>query len=227
LRILRFIRFSLEYNSNIENLNVIKIINKNVRFLKLISSERLFIELKKILELKNLESIKNKNYFKKILNKVYQLRFFERLKKVRTFKTKLNYLELLAILLVGYDTKHIYFSKEFRLSNKEKDYLNFIASQFKSLRNTSYHLRVIKKQLYFYKKELALDFLNFIFYSTKKISFNNLKKYQLFIKRFKIPAFPISGNFLIRRGFKQGKSLGKKLESLKNSWIENDFKFNL
>jgi poly(A) polymerase len=227
LRILRFIRFSLEYNSNIENLNVIKIINKNVRFLKLISSERLFIELKKILELKNLESIKNKNYFKKILNKVYQLRFFERLKKVRTFKTKLNYLQLLAILLVGYDTKHIYFSKEFRLSNKEKDYLNFIASQFKSLRNISYHLRVIKKQLYFYKKELALDFLNFIFYSTKKISFNNLKKYQLFIKRFKIPAFPISGNFLIRRGFKQGKSLGKKLESLKNSWIENDFKFNL
>jgi poly(A) polymerase len=227
LRILRFIRFSLEYNSNIENLNVIKIINKNVRFLKLISSERLFIELKKILELKNLKSIKNKNYFKKILNKVYQLRFFERLKKVRTFKTKLNYLQLLAILLVGYDTKYIYFSKEFRLSNKEKDYLNFIASQFKSLRNISYDLRVIKKQLYFYKKELALDFLNFIFYSTKKISFNNLKKYQLFIKRFKIPAFPISGNFLIRRGFKQGKSLGKKLESLKNSWIENDFKFNL
>jgi poly(A) polymerase len=158
---------------------------------------------------------------------VYQLRFFERLKKVRTFKTKLNYLQLLAILLVGYDTKYIYFSKEFRLSNKEKDYLNFIASQFKSLRNISYDLRVIKKQLYFYKKELALDFLNFIFYSTKKISFNNLKKYQLFIKRFKIPAFPISGNFLIRRGFKQGKSLGKKLESLKNSWIENDFKFNL
>ena len=158
---------------------------------------------------------------------MYQLRFFERLKKVRTFKTKLNYLQLLAILLVGYDTKHIYFSKKFRLSNKEKDYLNLIASQFKSLRNISYDFRVIKKQLFFHKKELTLDFLNFIFYSTKKISLKNLKKYQLFVKRFKIPVFPISGNFLILRGFKQGKSLGKKLDLLKNSWIKNDFKLDL
>ena len=47
LRILRFIRFSLEYNSNIKDHNIIRIINKNVRFLKFISQERLFIELKK------------------------------------------------------------------------------------------------------------------------------------------------------------------------------------
>ena len=77
--LLRFIRFSLEYNSNIENLNVIKIINKNVKFLRFISQERLFMELKKILELKNFFNIYNKNYFKKIINQVYKLKFFERL----------------------------------------------------------------------------------------------------------------------------------------------------
>jgi poly(A) polymerase len=49
----------------------------------------------------------------------------------------------------------------------------------------------------------------------------------LFIKEFKVPIFPISGDFLIRRGFKQGKSLGKRLNFLKKSWIENDFKLNL
>jgi poly(A) polymerase len=227
LRILRFIRFSLEYNGNIKDKKVLNIINTNIQSLKLISPERLFIELKKILELKNLESIKNKNYFKKILNKIYQLRFFERLSKIRASKLRLNYLQLLSILLVGYDKKHIYFSKQFRLSNKEKDYLNFISSQFKSLRNTTYNLKVIKKQIYFYKKELALDFLNFIFFGTNKISYKNLKKYQLFIRRFKVPIFPISGDFLLHRGFKQGKSLGKKLNSLKKSWIENDFKLNL
>ena len=211
LRILRFIRFSLEYNENIKDKIVIKIINKNIQFLKLISPERLFMELKKILELKNIESIKNKDYFKKILNKIYQLRFFERLSRIKTSKLKLNYLQLLSILLVGHDKKHIFFSKQFRLSNKEKVYLNFIASQFKSLKNISYNFKVIKKQIYFYKKELALDFLNFIFFATNKISYKNLKKYQLFIKEFKVPIFPISGDFLIRKGFKQGKCLGKKL----------------
>jgi len=227
LRILRFIRFSLEFNENIKDKKVLKIINKNIQFLKLISPERLFIELKKILELKNLESIKNKNYFKKILNKIYQLRFFDRLSRIKTSKLRLNYLQLLSILLVGYDKKHIFFSKQFRLSNKESDYLNFIFSQFKSLKNKSYDYKTIKQQIFFYKKQLTLDFLYFIFIATKKISYKNLKKYQLFIKKFKVPIFPISGDFLIRRGFKQGKSLGKRLNSLKKSWIENDFKLNL
>jgi tRNA nucleotidyltransferase/poly(A) polymerase len=227
LRILRFIRFSLEFNENIKDKKVLRIINKNIQFLKLISPERLFIELKKILELKNLESIKNKNYFKKILNKIYQLRFFERLCRIKTSKLRLNYLQLLSILLVGYDKKHIFFSKQFRLSNKESDYLNFIFSQFKSLKNKSYDYKTIKQQIFFYKKQLTLDFLYFIFIATKKISYKNLKKYQLFIKKFKVPIFPISGDFLIRRGFKQGKSLGKRLNSLKKSWIENDFKLNL
>jgi hypothetical protein len=227
LRILRFIRFSLEFNENIKDKKVLRIINKNIQFLKLISPERLFIELKKILELKNLESIKNKNYFKKILNKIYQLRFFDRLSRIKTSKLRLNYLQLLSILLVGYDKKHIFFSKQFRLSNKESDYLNFIFSQFKSLKNKSYDYKTIKQQIFFYKKQLTLDFLYFIFIATKKISYKNLKKYQLFIKEFKVPIFPISGDFLIRRGFKQGKSLGKRLNSLKKSWIENDFKLNL
>jgi poly(A) polymerase len=129
--------------------------------------------------------------------------------------------------LVGYDKKHIYFSKKFRLSNKEKKHLNLISSQFRLLRNESYDLKTIKKQIYFCKKELTSDFLNFMFFSTKKISYSNLKKYQLFIKRFKLPIFPISGNFLIRRGLKQGKNLGKKLNSLKKSWIKNDFKLDL
>jgi tRNA nucleotidyltransferase/poly(A) polymerase len=227
LRILRFIRFSLEYDTKIKDKKVLSILNKNIKFLRLISPERLFIELKKILELKNLESINRKDYFKKIISKVYHLRFFERLSKIKLFKLKLNYLQLLSILLVGHDKRHLYFSKQFRLSNKEKNYLNFISMQFKLLKKIPYDYKIIKQQIYFYKKELTLDFLNFFFSVTKKISYKNLKKYELFIKKFTVSVFPISGDFLIRRGFKQGKDLGKKLESLKNSWINNDFKLNL
>ncbi|MEY4145999.1 MAG: hypothetical protein RL327_478, partial [Pseudomonadota bacterium] len=74
---------------------------------------------------------------------------------------------------------------------------------------------------------LALDFLNFIFCLKKEMNINTLKKYRKFIKRFKVPRFPITGNFLMKKGFKQGLELGKKLDFLKNYWIKNNFKLNL
>lgn len=227
LRIIRFIRFSLEYNASIKDQNIIKIINKNLKFLNLISPERLFIELKKILELSNLQKINYNDYFKKILRKVYKLRFFERLHQIKLFNHKLNYLNLLSILLIGYDKKHINFFKKFRLSNKEKNFLNFIYLKFNFSKYTPYNHKIIRQQIYFYNKELTLGFLNFIFCATKKISLKKLKKYQLYIKKYKIISFPLSGDFLISRGFKQGKTLGKKIKFLKNLWIQNDFKLNL
>jgi poly(A) polymerase len=231
LRILRFIRFTLEYNSNIQDHNIIRIINKNIRFLKLISEERLFIELKKILELKSFFTINKKNYFKKIINQIYKIKFFDRLNRVQILNKKLgsnfNYLQLLSILLVGYDQKYKYFSKEFRLSNKDKDYLNFIYEQFKLLKNKQYSYQAIRRQIYFYNKDLTLDFLNFIFCIKKEINLKTLLKYRLFIKKLKVPRFPISGDFLIKKGFKQGKKLGKKLEFLEDSWIKSNFKLNL
>jgi len=231
LRILRFIRFTLEYNSNIQDHNIIRIINKNIRFLKLISEERLFIELKKILELKSFFTINKKNYFKKIINQIYKIKFFDRLNRVQILNKKLgsnfNYLQLLSILLVGYDEKYKYFSKEFRLSNKDKDYLNFIYEQFKLLKNKQYSYQAIRRQIYFYNKDLTLDFLNFIFCIKKEINLKTLLKYRLFIKKLKVPRFPISGDFLIKKGFKQGKKLGKKLEFLEDSWIKSNFKLNL
>jgi len=231
LRILRFIRFTLEYNSNIQDHNIIRIINKNIRFLKLISQERLFIELKKILELKSFFTINKKNYFKKIINQIYKIKFFDRLNRVQILNKKLgsnfNYLQLLSILLVGYDQKYKYFSKEFRLSNKDKDYLNFIYEQFKLLKNKQYSYQAIRRQIYFYNKDLTLDFLNFIFCIKKEINLKTLLKYRLFIKKLKVPRFPISGDFLIKKGFKQGKKLGKKLEFLEDSWIKSNFKLNL
>jgi len=231
LRILRFIRFTLEYNSNIQDHNIIRIINKNIRFLKLISEERLFIELKKILELKSFFTINKKNYFKKIINQIYKIKFFDRLNRVQILNKKLgsnfNYLQLLSILLVGYDQEYKYFSKEFRLSNKDKDYLNFIYEQFKLLKNKQYSYQAIRRQIYFYNKDLTLDFLNFIFCIKKEINLKTLLKYRLFIKKLKVPRFPISGDFLIKKGFKQGKKLGKKLEFLEDSWIKSNFKLNL
>ena len=231
LRIIRFIRFSLVYNNNINDRNIIKIINKNIKFLKLISKERLFIELKKILENQNFFNIINNNYFKNVIHKVYKLKFFDRLNKVKVLNKKLQlnlgYIQIISILLIGKDKTISHFLREFKLSNKDKHYLNLIYKEFKILKKKPYNYQIIKRQIYFYKKDLALDFLNFIFCLKKDMNINTLEKYKKFIQRFKVPRFPISGNFLIKRGFKQGLKLGKKLDFLKNYWIKNNFKLNL
>ena len=39
----------------------------------------------------------------------------------------------------------------------------------------------------------------------------------------KIPKFPISGDYLKKYGYKSGLVLGKKLKSLEEKWIENNF----
>lgn len=101
----------------------------------------------------------------------------------------LNYLQLLSILLVGNDKKNIFFSRKFRLSNKDRDYLNFIYGQFKLLKKEQYSYQTIRRQIYFYKKDLALDFLNFIFCLKKEISLKTFIKYRLFIKNLKFLNF--------------------------------------
>ncbi|NCU68120.1 MAG: hypothetical protein EBW29_00545, partial [Candidatus Fonsibacter ubiquis] len=179
----------------------------------------------------NFFNIINNNYFKNIIHKVYKLKFFNRLNKVKVLNKKLRlnlgYIQLISILLIGKDKIISDFLREFKLSNKDKHYLNLIYKEFKILKKKPYNYQIIKRQIYFYKKGLALDFLNFIFCLKKEMNINTLKKYRKFIKRFKVPRFPITGNFLMKKGFKQGLELGKKLDFLKNYWIKNNFKLNL
>ena len=39
----------------------------------------------------------------------------------------------------------------------------------------------------------------------------------------KIPKFPLSGDYLKEHGYEAGQTLGKKLKSLEEKWIENNF----
>ena len=44
-----------------------------------------------------------------------------------------------------------------------------------------------------------------------------------FINICKIPKFPVSGDYLKQHGYETGQVLGKKLKSLEEKWIENNF----
>ena len=43
------------------------------------------------------------------------------------------------------------------------------------------------------------------------------------MNRCEVPKFPISGDYLKEHGYKTGEPLGKKLKSLEEKWIKNNF----
>ena len=44
-----------------------------------------------------------------------------------------------------------------------------------------------------------------------------------FLCSSKIPEFPITGKYLLEKGFKSGTKVGEILKKIENRWIENDF----
>ena len=59
--------------------------------------------------------------------------------------------------------------------------------------------------------------------ANNKIETLSIEKLIDYVSTCEIPQFPISGDYLKKHGYDTGEVLGKKLKSLKEKWIENNF----
>ncbi len=92
LRILRYFRFFAQYSKIAHNEEVIRSIKKYINGLNIVSNERIFDELKKIILLENLLSLFSNRISNEIIVNIFpQLKYYERLKK---FKTLNHWLKL-------------------------------------------------------------------------------------------------------------------------------------
>jgi len=57
----------------------------------------------------------------------------------------------------------------------------------------------------------------------QKIDIEDVKKLIQYINVYKVPKFPISGEYLKTHGYKSGPNLGKKLKLLEEQWLKNNF----
>ena len=46
------------------------------------------------------------------------------------------------------------------------------------------------------------------------------------IKNTSIPKFPVTGNYLLSKGIKNGKKIGLLLKQIEKKWIDNNFSLN-
>ena len=229
LRIIRFIRFKIMYDSKVEATtnNAIK---QNLIGIKKISKERILVELFKILNLKSFINLNESTYLKEIFNLIFpefaNLKRLVRLKKILN-SSKINLNLLLAILLIDKDSNHEYFCHKYNVSNDIKDDLNLLAKNLKLLQNNKdFFTKDIEKHIYLNDKShlINLNILNFA--SNSKHSFKNFSEATKNILKSKTHKFHIDGKYLMNKGMREGVLLGKVLRKIEEEWMENNFKIS-
>ena len=229
LRILRYFRFFIQYSKLNYDEGIIRSIKKNINGLNKISNERIFDELKKILKLKNIYSLFSNNVSFNIFSNIYpQFKYYKRLKIIDILDLKLRnkydtYL-VLAALILDQTNNYEYFCHKYKTSNKTKNRLKNISINFENFGNKNFYSEQnIKKLIYLSNKDYVKDLLLFSIYINKKIENLSIKYLINYVDRCEVPKFPISGDYLIEHGYKTGELLGKKLKSLEDKWIKNNF----
>jgi len=226
LRAIRFIRFSLEYRSLKANRKIFLILKNNLKNIKKLSSERLYNELKKIFKLQNsFDILKNKEFIF-IIKKVYNLDFFNSLKKIKFLNNiELDYKILITSLLIGKRNIIYKFVNFFKISREDKNYLYFLSQEFFNKKKID--IKYLKFLIYKYGYKKSNDVLIFLFLKDRILSFSKLKKLLKNLNKLKKPKFPINGNTFLKIGIKQGPIIGKLIKKYENIWIQNNFEINI
>ena len=229
LRIIRFIRFKIMYDIEVEP-TTIDAIKQNLDGIKKISKERILIELFKILDLKNFITINQNHNLKEIFSKIFPeflyLKRLERLKKVYQY-SQANVDILLAVMLMDEKDNHEYFIHKYNASNKVKEALEKFNKNLIKLKNDKeFFEKDLIKNIYINGKNylIALNLINFSINS--KVRINDFSKTLNKILKIKAPVFPIDGETLKQKGMQEGQSLGNVLKTLEKEWINNNFKIS-
>ncbi len=228
LRIIRYLRFYTEYSKIDHEINIIKIIKKNIEGLGKISKDRQFNELKKIFKLDNfLKLFKNKTSCELFSLIFPQLKNFKKLSNLskpqeKILKNKsLNF--VISFLVIDETDNSDYFIYKYNLPNELKDKINFLKNN--SLNKDSakiFNKKDLQKIFYYEGKSSTIDLIDFnLLYFKQRKKLSELKTY---FEKLDKPEFPIKAQLLINDyGLKEGRELGQKLKNLEMKWIENNF----
>ena len=223
LRILRFIRFSLQYNS-LDDQTTTKAIKVNLNGVKNLSKERILMELFKIFKLENFENIVSKKDLMEIFSLIFpEFANINRLKKWNLIKNEAKQSNeiILAILLISTNNNYEYFCHKYRTSNEIKNNLNNIHEAFLIFKkDKNFFKKNLKKNIYLFSKKVLkyLSIINFL--DNNKFSVKDTKNNLKEIDQIILPKLPFDGQYLINRGFDEGKKIGQVLKVLEKNGLK-------
>ena len=229
LRILRFLRFSIEYSNFDFNKETLRAIQKNLGGITKLSKERIFIELNKILKLKNFEELnKDKNFLEIFILIFPEFKYFDRVSNFSALRKLLpnilNNNNILASLLIDGSNNHEYFLHKYNISNESKEHLNFCGKYFKEVQsNKNFFKKDLNKNIFLFGKEKIKSLFLLSNIIKKNFKPNEFIKNLSKIDDVSIPKFPITGEYLLNKGLKSGKKMGEAIQEIKDKWLENNF----
>lgn len=230
LRVLRYIRFFLDYSNQPHDLDIQKKILKNISGINKISKERLLNELEKIFKSKNIFKINDDEFLVKILNLVFpELKNIHLLEKLNDQALEIlqskDFLFWLSILIIDETDNTDYFLYKYKLSNNDKKRIKFLYQNYPKLSdNNFFSEKNFHKLVYYNDKSLVIDLIDFKICVSKKDITKMIKLKKLIIETNK-PIFPIKAKNLIEEyNLKEGKELGTKLKKIEDIWVQNNFK---
>ena len=232
LRILRYIRFFLNYSNSKHNSKIIKIIKKNLSGFSNISSERLLDEFQKLFRSKKIFKLAKDKDCIEIINLIFpQLKNISMLNRLNSFARnnffKVDFIILLSLMIIDGTDNVEYFIYKFNLSKKNKKRILFLNDFYsQKITTNSFSEKNMNKILYFNGREAIMDVIYFKIFKSIKIDNRLLKIIEIY-KDKKIPIMPFKANILMEKyNISEGKELGVKLKKLEEAWINNNFQIS-
>ncbi|MDC1159969.1 CCA tRNA nucleotidyltransferase, partial [Candidatus Pelagibacter sp.] len=232
LRVLRYIRFFLNYSKTKHNQKTIKAIKKNLGGFSKISSERLLDEFKKLLKSQGFFKLTRDKDCLEIMRLIFpQFKNFAIFNKLNSFAkknfTKVDFIFLVSLMIIDGSDNVDYFLYKFNISKKDQKRLLFL-NNFNSqkMTNKTFSEENLNKIFYYNGKEALIDIINFKIFRSNRLD-NNLIKIIENFKDKKIPIMPIKANILIEKySIPEGKELGNKLKMIEEFWVNNGFRIS-
>ena len=230
LRILRYIRFFINYSKHPHDDKVQRLIKKNLIGISNISTERMLDEFKKIINSPQFLKLFKDSFCEEIINLIFpqfkNLKIFKKLNEFSKKKIKeVDYIFLISLMLLDNSDNVDYFLFKFNLSKINKKRILFLKDFYnKKISKDTFSEKNLWKILYYNGKQSLIDLIYFEIFKSKKI---NKKFIDLldFFKDKEVPIFPIKAKNLIEKfDISEGKLLGIKLKKIEEKWINNDFK---
>ena len=229
LRVLRYIRFFLNYSKEKHNPEIIKTIKKNLGGVSEISPERLLDEFQKLLKSKSFLKLAKDQHCLEIINLIFpQLKNISIFSKLNNFAennfSKVDLIFLISLLVIDGTDNVDYFIYKFNLSKKDKKRLLFLNSFYsEKFTNKTFLEKSLNKIFYFNGREALMDIIYFKIFKSKKVDNKLLKLIEIFKAKVN-PVMPIKANILIKKyPHLEGKELGKKLKIIEGVWVNNNF----
>ena len=229
LRILRYIRFFLNYSKHGHNKDITKIIKKNLEGVSKISSERLLDEFKKLFNSDGFLKLNEDEFCREIIILIFpQFKNIHSLKNLYKYAKdnikNIDFIFLISFLIVDGTDNADYFIYKFNISKKDQKRILFLNEYLKNKNNEKFNTKNLWKILYFNGKDSLLDLINFHIFKSKKVD-KKLENFLSFFKDKKVPALPLKAATLMAKyNIPEGKELGLKLKQIENKWVDNDFR---